>query len=207
MSRLRYNNQAGLLGGDPGVSGTALSFDSAPDFATLVSPDVIPLILDSGSNLFEIVWVTAYTVGATTATVIRAAEDAGNWPAVAHPGPGRWAHGPTIADYVPSLSGPDIIPGTVQTTSYTLTLADRGSVIEMDSTTPVNLIIPTNASVPFPIGEVIQVCQKGTGQVSVTGSGGVTRRMASSNTTRAQWSTLTLRQRAFDEWVIGGDAT
>jgi hypothetical protein len=208
MTRLRYNNQGGTLGADPGSSGGTITFAIAPRFATIVSPDYIPIVLDQGSSSFEIVYMTAYTVGATTGTVTRAAEDATNWPAIAHPGPGRWSHGPAVSDFLP---GPDTIVATVHTivtdpTGYTLTSFDKGTVVEMNYTAGVNLTIPTNATVPFPIGEIIQVCQVGAGTVTVVGPG-VTIHQASSNTTRAQWSTITLRQRAADEWALGGDAT
>ena len=104
MARLRYNNQGGLLGADPGSGGTTLTFIVAPDFATIVGPDYIPIALDPGLSTFEIVHMTAYTAGATTGTITRAAEDGTLWPAVAHPiavGPpptGTWTVAPTVAD-------------------------------------------------------------------------------------------------------------
>jgi hypothetical protein len=204
VARLRYNNQAGTLGADPGSGGTTLTFASAPDWATIVAPDYIPVILDPGTGTFEIVYVTAFTVGGTTATMTRAAEDGTNWPAVAHPGPGKWAHGPIVSDFLPR---PDTIAATVETANYTLALTDIGSVVEMNSASGVTLTVPTNASVAFPVGEVIQVCQIGVGQVTIAPAAGVVLHYASSLTTRAQYSTVTLRQRAANEWVVGGDAT
>lgn len=200
MARLRYNNQAGTLAADPGT-GPSLSFALAPDWATVGAPDYIPIVLDPGTGLFEIAWVTAFTVGGTTATATRAAEDGANWPAVAHPGPGKWAHGPTVMDFLPR---PDTIPSTVQTANYTLVATDVGSVVELNSATAVTATVPLGI---FPVGEVIQVCQFGAGQVTIAPASGVTLHYASSLTTRAQYSTVTLRQRALNEWVVGGDCT
>lgn len=207
MSRLRYNNQAGLLGGDPGITGTNLLFGTAPDFATLVAPDNILLILDPGTALFEIVYLTAYVAGATSGTVIRQAEDSGHWPAVAHPS-GRWAHGPVASDFVPNPTGIPAGAGSPHSAPYQLALTDAGALVEMDSGSAINVTMPTNASVPFSVGTVIEICQKDAGPVTVIPiSGAVTLHQASTATTRAPWSILTLRQRAVDEWVVGGDTT
>ena len=77
----------------------------------------------------------------------------------------------------------------------------------MNSASAITLTVPTNASVAFPVGEVIQVCQYGVGQVTLSPASGVTLHYASSLTTRAQYSVVTLRQRAANEWIVGGDAT
>ena len=97
MSRIRYDNQGGFLGADPGSGGTTITFAVAPDFATITGSDYIPISLDPGKSSFEIVWLTAYTASATTGTITRAAEDGTLWPAVAHPN-GSWTVAPTVAD-------------------------------------------------------------------------------------------------------------
>ena len=101
MSRLRYNNQNGTLGGALTNSGTTITFSSAPNFATLTGTDYIPLFLDYGTATFEIVYLTAYTAAATTGTITRGAEDSTRWPAVAHnSGSGTWACASSIQDFV-----------------------------------------------------------------------------------------------------------
>ena len=97
MSRIRYDNQGGFLGADPGSGGITITFAVAPDFATITGSDYIPISLDPGKSSFEIVWLTAYTASATTGTITRAAEDGTLWPAVAHPN-GSWTVAPTVAD-------------------------------------------------------------------------------------------------------------
>lgn len=100
MARLRYNNQSGFLGGTGLTnSGTTITFAAAPNFATIVAPDFIVLVLDPGTPNMEVVYLTAYTAAATTGTITRAAEDGTRWPAVAHSVGAAWSNDPTVADY------------------------------------------------------------------------------------------------------------
>ena len=54
-----------------------------------------------------------------------------------------------------------------QTANYTLTTSDNGSVLIMNSATAVTVTVPAT----LPAGFVVQIIQKGAGQVTVTGSG------------------------------------
>jgi len=65
--------------------------------------------------------------------------------------------------------------------------------------------VPSSASVDFPIGTVIEICQVGTGQAVLVPGGGVTLRSPSSFATKQRWSTMGLRKRASDEWIVSGD--
>jgi hypothetical protein len=91
-------------------------------------------------------------------------------------------------------------------TTYTLVLGDAGDVIEISNASAITLTVPTNSSVAFAIGTVIEVFQLGAGQITVSGAG-VTFRAPGGAKTRVQYSTLSLRKRATDEWVITGDVT
>lgn len=98
------------------------------------------------------------------------------------------------------------VTANVQTSDYTLVLTDAGKVIEMNSATAVILTIPTNVSVAFATGTIIEICQISAGQVTVSAAGGVTiRNSGATAKTRIQWSTLSIRKRATDEWVLNGD--
>lgn len=119
MARLIYNNQFGYLNADPGTGGITITFLSIPDFATLSGGDYIPITLDPGTATTEIVWLTAYTAGATTGTITRAAEDAAHWSAVAHPS-GTWSCGPTIYDIANPVNFP---AGRIYLTSATAAIA------------------------------------------------------------------------------------
>jgi hypothetical protein len=91
-------------------------------------------------------------------------------------------------------------------TTYTLVLGDAGKVLEMNNASAITLTVPTNASVAFPVGTVLEVWQQGAGQVSVAGSG-ITFRAPGGQKTRVQYSTISLRKQATDTWVISGDST
>lgn len=91
-------------------------------------------------------------------------------------------------------------------TTYTLALTDRGKVVEFTNASAVALTVPTNASVAFPVGTTIGILQYGAGQVTISGAG-VTLRSANGLKTALQYSTVWIRKRATDEWVVSGDTT
>lgn len=111
MARLRYNGLAtGAAGSLVGLSlgasltsgATSVTFNAALTHSdgtavpTIVSPNYIPLeILDANGRLSEIVYLTAYTAGATTGTIVRGLEGTSG---VAHSSGDKIVHGPTRAD-------------------------------------------------------------------------------------------------------------
>lgn len=100
-------------------------------------------------------------------------------------------------------------PAAKTSTPYVLTLADRGTCIEMNLAGANAVNVPTNASVAFDIGTVIEICQIGAGQTTIQAvtPGTTTIRTASSATIRTQWGIASIRKRASDEWVLAGDLT
>lgn len=94
-----------------------------------------------------------------------------------------------------------------KTGSYVLVLDDMNAAIEMNVAGANTLTVPPNSSVAFPVGTVIEVMQYGAGQVTLTPGSGVTILTASSLTTRAQYSVVSLRKTATNEWVAAGDLT
>ena len=92
-------------------------------------------------------------------------------------------------------------------TAYTLALTDAGLVVECTSASATTITVPVSTSVAFPVGTVIEILQYGAGQVTIAAASGVTLRNPSSLTTRAQYSSISLRMRATDEWVVSGDLT
>lgn len=92
--------------------------------------------------------------------------------------------------------------------SYVLGLGAAYKLIEMEVSSANTLTIPTNASVPFPLGTQILVSQLGTGQTTITPSVGVTLRSSGGKTkTSAQYSMCTLIKRGTNEWYLSGDIT
>lgn len=83
--------------------------------------------------------------------------------------------------------------------AYTLTLDDRGMVVQMNADAPVNVTVPTNAAVPFPIGSLVYVYNRSSDEITIAGDSGVTVRNA---TTVAQFKQVLLRKRATNEWVL-----
>jgi 3D (Asp-Asp-Asp) domain-containing protein len=98
---------------------------------------------------------------------------------------------------------------TTYTSQHTLVLSDANKVVEMNiSSGSNNLIVPTNASVPFPSGTIITLSQYGSGQVNIIGDTGVTLRSSGGkNKTAAQYSVATLYKRDTNEWYLYGDLT
>jgi hypothetical protein len=98
---------------------------------------------------------------------------------------------------------------TVASTSYTLVASDANACIEASYLTTIT--IPTNASVPFPIGTKIFIQQNvnpssGTQSTTITPAGGVTLNYFFNGTvslvTGAVWGSVTIRKTATDTWVL-----
>jgi hypothetical protein len=95
-----------------------------------------------------------------------------------------------------------------KTADYTLAaLTERDNMIEFNSSSPIALSVPTDATLNFPIGTTIDLLRVGTGTVTI---GAVTPATTTINATpgfklRAQWSSATLMKRAANTWVLLGD--
>ncbi|QGJ95822.1 minor tail protein [Gordonia phage EMoore] len=117
------------------------------------------------------------------------------------------------ADVVPGIQGmidasigaAQRITVNAQTGAYALVLADANKAVEVSSATAVNLTIPTDAAVAFPVGTVIEVDQLGAGKVTIVGASGVTVQAPVTPTTRAQFSAVVLRKRGANLWLVTGD--
>jgi hypothetical protein len=95
----------------------------------------------------------------------------------------------------------------IDTTSTTTTfsLDQAGKIIKCTNGSSINLIIPTNVTQEFLIGQRIDIIQYGTGQVTIVGDTGVTLRSTPTNKLRAQYSTASVLKIAENEWVLVGD--
>jgi hypothetical protein len=93
-----------------------------------------------------------------------------------------------------------------QIASYTLAIADRGKLVEMNVATANNLTIPLDSSVAFPIGTEIEIAQYGAGQTTIVATGGVTIRSASGNLKIAsQYVAISLIKIGTNEWYCFGN--
>jgi hypothetical protein len=94
-----------------------------------------------------------------------------------------------------------------QSAAYTLVLADNNKLVIVSNASAVQLSVPTNASVAYPIGAQIPIAQGGAGQLTVAA---VTPGTTTINATpgaklRAQSSGATLVKTATDVWYLFGD--
>jgi hypothetical protein len=105
-----------------------------------------------------------------------------------------------------SYLDPRRIPMTVNAqvgTTYTFALTDTW--VTLNNAAAVTATVPTNASVAYPVGSVVNLGALGAGQVTVAPAGGVTLRTSSTLKLRTQYSGATLIKLGTDEWLLVGD--
>lgn len=102
-------------------------------------------------------------------------------------------------DFAPKF----ITETTTRTANYTLALDDVNKVVPMDGSS-LTLTIPTNASVAFPLGAIVNVYNLNASDVTIAGDTGVTVRNGGD---LAQYGEVSLRKRATDEWVLAGSVS
>lgn len=91
-------------------------------------------------------------------------------------------------------------------TSYTFVLTDGGATYtRFTNGSSVAATVPTNASVPFPIGSQITFEQGGAGQVTVAGDMGVTVNGTPTLKTSAQYAVAVLIKVDTNSWTLTGN--
>jgi hypothetical protein len=100
--------------------------------------------------------------------------------------------------------GTDLLTINEQLNSYLLVLSDNGKLIDMNKAIGVGLSVPENASVPFSIGTLIAVRQKGLGAVTIIPMTNVTIISSESLTTPNQYSIITLLKVDTNIWTVTG---
>jgi hypothetical protein len=94
---VRYNNISGTVGsGGMSSSTTVMPFATVPGFPTIASPYFAKIEIDPGLSTYEIVYLSPYTSGASTGTVLRGQEGTA---AVSHSAGATWIHGSTAYDF------------------------------------------------------------------------------------------------------------
>lgn len=112
MTRLRHNDISSLGIANPitlaSSTTTSCSWTSAPLFPVSISwPDYAVLVVEPDTANEEIVWLTGWTLGATSGTVVRVAEkSAGGTPVPITHSAVAWTHGPTLQDLHALRSSP-----------------------------------------------------------------------------------------------------
>jgi hypothetical protein len=99
-----------------------------------------------------------------------------------------------------------------QTATYTAVLTDnRNKLVTMSVAGANDFLIPTNATVAFPIGSVINVIQIGAGQTTIKAVTPATTTIASTGATSTapklavQYSAASCIKVATDTWYVVGD--
>ena len=112
----------------------------------------------------------------------------------------------TILD---SVYTPMTITLNRQTSNYTLVLSDGlGVQVDMDSASANNCTVPTNASVPFPLGTQVLVSQYNAGQTTINPGAGVSIKSSGGKyKLSARYAGATLIKIGTDEWYLFGDLT
>lgn len=104
------------------------------------------------------------------------------------------------------ISSNSLITFNTQSTTYTLVLTDQGKMIEMNSATNQEIIIPTNSVVAFPIGTQILVSSLGTGTTTIGKSFGVNLYSEGNKLNiSGQYGLATLIKKATDIWYVAGN--
>lgn len=102
---------------------------------------------------------------------------------------------------------PGIVPiRTLTGTTHVLELIDTGSILETTGASPVTVTIPSEASVAFEIGALINITQVGSGVATVHADAGVSLNgvVGGSVSLDGPWSGAALSKRGADAWVIQG---
>jgi hypothetical protein len=93
-----------------------------------------------------------------------------------------------------------------KTTDYTLGLSDGGSSINFSSSSNRILTIPLNSSVPFQIGQRVDIIRSGAGSVQIVGSPGVTINSRDNKRFLSQrYSAATITKTDTNTWILVGD--
>ncbi len=94
--------------------------------------------------------------------------------------------------------------------AWTLSLTDMNKFIKCTNTAAINVTIPANNAVAFPVNTELVICQYSAYPVTAvpdSSSGVVLRALDSSYTSDGQYSAFTLRKIGEDEWIAVGALT
>lgn len=101
-----------------------------------------------------------------------------------------------------------LIPRETHSDDYSFELSDIGMCIESIGGSDVTFTMRSSDVVNWPDGCVIEVCQMGSGQITIQASTGVNLRSdGSRHKSAGLYATIGLRHRANDEWILSGDLT
>jgi len=93
-----------------------------------------------------------------------------------------------------------------KTDDYTLILTDNLKLVTVAKATAVNLTVPPNSSVAFPVGAMITISQFGAGQLTIVAGDGVTiNSYDSALKLVGQYAVASLIKTAINTWLLAGN--
>lgn len=168
-------------------------------------PSAAPTVL-SGNTTAARQFLSQTGTGSASAAPVWAALTAADIPSLSGtylPLTGGVLTGPFVATQVTAPVAIDQQSSGVS--AYTAVLADADQMVTMSSASASTFTVPIFANVAFPLGTVLTVIQLGAGQITITPYAGVTLHTASSLTTRALYSVVSMVNVATNTWVVFGD--
>lgn len=113
------------------------------------------------------------------------------------------------SNFLGTITGARTIGTSITASSQTLALSDANQFISCSNAgVTMNVSVPANATVAFPISTEIDLFQEGVAQLNVNPSGGVTFLCKNNNhKLAAQYTSCTLKKIASDTWLLVGDLT
>ncbi len=111
-----------------------------------------------------------------------------------------------LSSQVQAALSPTVGVTSQSSATYTLALTDAAGAVEVTQSNACIVIVPSQTTVAFPIGTIIEVVQMGSGQVSLSPAPGVSLLSADGLLrTRTQYSCLSVRKNGANSWVVAGD--
>lgn len=141
MTRRRYDFHAGTIStSNLLIAGTTLNSTALASLPAVTAPDYVVLVLDPDevAGVPEVVYVTAHTASATSATIARAQEDASTNPARQHNIGIKWRHVATVKDF-------DLPDGSVSEVNFASTYRHKATFSVTSGAAGVT-VIPHGAS-------------------------------------------------------------
>ncbi|MBP6234717.1 MAG: hypothetical protein KA270_19195 [Saprospiraceae bacterium] len=212
LSGLIQTFSTGTTGSDVGItsSGSTHTFNiptaSATNRGALSSGD-----WTNFNNKIGLVTATTSAAVTTTGTDININNTASHWNANQLTGRNIASTAPaegqvltwdaTLSTWKPAVFG--VFPVvTVATSSYTLSAADHGKILDFTSNSAISLTVPNTLAAGFQVS----ITQAGTGQITIAGSGGMSvNNRWGGTTTSGRWAKAGLEVRATNSSVLSGD--
>ncbi|MDO4732460.1 MAG: hypothetical protein Q4B50_02945 [Bacillota bacterium] len=91
------------------------------------------------------------------------------------------------------------------TSNKSLALTDAGTLQQVNSSSSRTITVPANSGVAFPVGTEIEILRYGSGAVTIAAVSGVTLRCSeTARTIEKQYSGVSLKKLASNEWLLMG---